>query len=45
MTAPKKSKPKKKRAEKYDNKVSVKGSFMDIMKASADHAKKNHPKK
>ena len=36
--AAKKKPAKSKRAKKYDEKIAVNGSFLDIMKASAKHA-------
>lgn len=39
-------KPKKPRAKKYDEKLAVKGSFLDIIKASVKDAEnKTAPKK
>ena len=35
--------PKETKRGTYDDKLSVKGSFMDILKASAKHANKNTP--
>lgn len=40
-----KKKAKKQRANKYADKLEVKGSFMDIMKASVKHADKHSAKK
>ncbi len=40
-----KAKGKKKRAETYNNKLEVKGTFMDIIKASAKHANNHSAKK
>ena len=37
---PKKPAPKKPRAKKYDGKLAVKGSFLDIIKASVKDADK-----
>jgi hypothetical protein len=44
MTEKKKAEPKKKRAGKYDNKLKVEASFMDIIKASVEHANSKTPK-
>ena len=41
----KKVKPKKKRANGYDEKLAVNGSFLDIMKAAAGHANDHSTKK
>lgn len=43
----KKPKPKASKKERggYADKISVNGSFMDIMKASVNHANKNSAKK
>jgi hypothetical protein len=43
--AVKKAKPKKDRGGKYDEKMAVKGSFLDIVKASVKHAENNSAKK
>jgi hypothetical protein len=43
--AVKKAKPKKERPAKYDEKLAVKGSFLDIVKASVKHAENNSAKK
>ncbi|HTC00163.1 MAG TPA: hypothetical protein VK705_05725 [Ferruginibacter sp.] len=43
--AVKKAKPKKERPAKYDEKLAVNGSFLDIMKAAAKHAQNNSAKK
>lgn len=41
-----KKKGKSKRPENYDEKLAVKGTFLDIMKASVKHAEKHSaPKK
>jgi hypothetical protein len=40
-----KKKPEKKRAEKYDEKLAVKGSFLEIMQAAAKNANDNSAKK
>jgi hypothetical protein len=40
-----KKKIKPKRAEKYDDKLAVNGTFLDIMKASAKDANKKSAKK
>ncbi len=46
MAKAKKEKPKKPREEKYDDKLGVAGSFLDIMKAAAkDATGKSKPKK
>jgi hypothetical protein len=46
MATKKSPKPKKERAEKYDEKLKVNGSFMDIVKAAVKDAdKKSAPKK
>jgi hypothetical protein len=44
MAENKKPAPKKKRATTYDNKLEIKGSFLDIIKASVKHADNNSPK-
>ncbi len=36
---------KKERPKKYEEKLAVKGSFMDIMKAATKHAEKHSEKK
>ena len=41
----KKVKPVKKRSAKYDEKLQVNGSFLDIIKASVKHADINSAKK
>lgn len=41
----KKASPKPKRDSTYEDKLSVKGSFMDIMKASGKHANNHSAKK
>lgn len=41
MAKNKKIKPTKERASKYDQKLSVKGSFLDVIKAAAANANKN----
>jgi hypothetical protein len=38
-------KPKKERTKKYDDKLKVNGSFLDIMKASMKNADDNSKKK
>ncbi len=38
-------KPKKERASKYDEKLAINGSFLDVIKASVKHADKNDKKK
>ena len=43
--AEKKGIAKKERAKKYDEKLVVKGSFMDIINAAVKHTKNNTPKK
>ena len=41
----KKAKPKKKRANGYNEKLAVNGSFLDIVKAAAGHANDHSKKK
>ena len=41
----KKAKPKKQRASKYDEKLAVNGSFLDIMKAAVKDTKQHSAKK
>lgn len=41
----KKDKPTKKRPENYEEKLKVKGSFLDIMKAAVKDANNKEPKK
>jgi hypothetical protein len=38
-------KAKKKKANKYDTTLSINGSFLDVLKASASHANKKTAKK
>lgn len=38
-------KPKKERASKYDEKLAVNGSFLDVIKASVKHANTSDKKK
>lgn len=39
------AKPKKKRAEKYDPKVAIDGSFADVIKVSVQPGKQKEPAK
>ena len=45
MADEKKDKPKKERTKKYDEKLAVKGTFIDIINAAVKHTKEHTPKK